>query len=68
MIFKYVSAFSQPHVCLIIVPNWRSSLHCVENNIYVTHDQLFHLNGDSTSLCLGINIGYSALLVIGNSI
>jgi len=24
---------------------------------YVTHDRLLHLNGDSTSLCLGIIVG-----------
>ena len=33
VILKFLSSVSEPHVCLVIVPNWRSSLHCVEKNV-----------------------------------
>jgi len=36
----YFSSISQPRV-LVIVPNWRSSVHCVKNNIHVTRNRLF---------------------------
>jgi len=29
MLFKFLSSISHPGVCLVIIPNWRSSLHTV---------------------------------------
>jgi len=33
IIFKFLSSISHPHVCLVIVSNWRSSLPNIGNNI-----------------------------------
>ena len=37
MLFKFLSSISHPRVCLVIFPNWRSSLHTVGNNTHVAH-------------------------------
>ena len=41
IIFKFLSSISHSHVCLVIVPNWRSSLPSIGNNI--TRYRFFHL-------------------------
>ena len=33
IIVNFLSSISHPHVCLVIVPNWRSSLYYAEDNI-----------------------------------
>jgi len=44
IIFKFLSSISHSHVCLIIVPNWRSSLPSIGNNITrYTYKRFFHL-------------------------
>jgi len=63
MIFKFLSPISHPHVCLVIVPNWKICLHSVENNTYIAD---FTISNDDTSLCFGFNVGYRALWSIGN--
>jgi len=37
IIFKFLSSVSHPHVCLVIVPKWRSSLRCVAMIYYIMH-------------------------------
>ena len=37
MLFMFLSSISHPRVCLLIIPNWRSSLHTVGNNTHVAH-------------------------------
>jgi len=33
LFFEFLSSISHPHVCLVIVSSWGSSLHCVGINI-----------------------------------
>jgi len=45
MVFKFLSSFSHPNVCLVIVSNKKSSLRCVETNILrkLNYKRLLHL-------------------------
>ena len=43
IIFKFLSSISHSHVCLVIVPNWRSSLPSIGNNITrYAYNRFFH--------------------------
>ena len=44
IIFKFLSSISHSSVCLVIVPNWRSSLPSIGNNITsYAYNRFFHL-------------------------
>ena len=44
IIFKFLSSISHSHVCLVIDPNWRSSLPNIGNNITrYAYNRFFHL-------------------------
>jgi len=58
IIFKFLSSTSHSHVCLVIVPNWKSSLFSIGNNITrYAYDRFFHLMTILSAVC-GFNVGY----------
>jgi len=44
IIFKFLSSISHSHVCLVVIPNGRSSLPSIGNNIsHYAYNRFFHL-------------------------